>query len=509
MKKKQSGKVILVGAGPGDLGLLTVRGASLLAQADAVIYDSLLHPRILDLVKPSAEKIFAGSKAQTRSRQRQQTIQKLFLDCASKYSLTVRLKGGDPFVFGRGGEEAEFLARKKILFEIVPGVSAGHAVPAYAGIPVTDRRFASQVTFLTANEDPEKPNQQILWDQIAKLSGTLVLFMGVKSLGKVTRALIQAGKSKQTLVQVIEWGTLPFQKTAEGTLATIAAKVKQANLSSPAITVMGEVNQFRKKIAWFENRPLYGKKVLVTRARTQAGTLSRELENLGAEVLEFPVIDIAPPEDWNELDQAISNLHYYDWIVFTSVNAVEPFFSRLFAGNKDIRALGKLKIASIGSMTQNALLQKGIRADLIPDIFTSEAMLSKLQETGELEGKRILLPRTDIAPEALSRGLRDSGAHVTQVVAYRTLNPLNASKKKALLAALTGPKPVDLVTLTSASTAHHLLGWIPKPKIKNLKSKFVTVGPVTTAALKSYGLKPFKEAKEHTISGLVETLLHS
>lgn len=498
--------VYLVGAGPGDIGLLTLRGASLLREADVIVYDSLVNPRMLEF-SPQARKILAGKKAGHKEHSMsQKDINQLLLAEARKAKTVVRLKGGDPFVFGRGGEEAAYLKKHGILFEVVPGVSAGHAVPAYAGIPITDRRCASTATFVTANEDPEKEVSSVDWKKIAALPGTLVLFMGLRSLGAVTKKLIQYGKSSKTLVTVIEEGTLPSQRVIEGDLSSIARKVKKSGVHSPAITVIGDVNRFRKELAWYEKKPLQGKRILITRAKSQASALRTELERYGAEVLEYPAIQIEPPKDWKPLDQVIRSLSQLDWIVFTSVHGVEAFFSRLKLSGKDARVLASLKVAVIGEATAFLLEQKGILPDLIPEKYTSEALFELLKSKETLKGKHFLLPRTDIAPEFLKTSLEQEGARVTEVVAYRTLPP-SREAKRALNAIWKEKKSVDYVTFTSASTVHHFFEGFPKSTIRNLKSKMVTMGPVTSKTLQSYGVKRYREAREHTISGLVKAIL--
>ena len=490
----------MVGAGPGDAGLLTLKGKEALQSAEAVVYDWLVNPKLLELA-PAPEKIFVGKKGGTYYRE-QGEINRILLRLAKKGKLVVRLKGGDPFIFGRGGEEADFLARKKIDFEVIPGVSAGIGVPAYAGIPLTDRRFASHVTFVTGHEDPTKKSAEVDWRKLGALGGTLVSFMGVKNLQRIVRALRDSGKSPQTPVAVVEWGTLPSQRVVVGTLKDIVRKCKQARLESPALTIVGEVVKLRQRLDWFQKKPLQGKKIVVTRARAQASDLVRSLSEKGAEVLEFPTIEILPPSRSDEIDREIRRLSDYDWVIFTSVNGVRFFFGRVRFLGKDSRIFASTRIAAIGEKTAEALQEKGLRADLVPDDFTSRALFESLRAKNLVRGKKFLLGRADIAPPDLCESLKKEGADVVEIEVYRTHPQFDKQKLFEWL----GKQGVDFVTFTSSSTVRNFFEPIPPSMRKKLRTRFVTIGPVTSRTLREYGFRPFKEAKVHTIEGLVETL---
>ncbi len=505
-KKKKIGTVYLVGAGPGDPGLLTLRGAKLLGEADAVVYDGLVSPSILSF-SARAEKIYAGKYRAQPSKHYvdQKKINQLLVSLAKKGKKVIRLKGGDPFIFGRGGEEALYLKRNGIPFEIVPGVSAGYGVPAYAGIPVTDRDHASLVTFVTAHENLSKSKSSIDWSVLAKLSGTLVVFMGVQNLGPVAANLIQCGKPKRTLVSVIEWGTTARQKTVSGTLEDIAEKVLKAGLHSPALTVVGEVNAFRKSLGWFEKKPLFGKTILLTRASAQARSLKELIEENGADALEFSAIEILPPSDFAPLDKALLQMRDYDWILFTSVNGAQSVFNRIAFLKKDARIFSRTRVAAIGETTRLFLEQKGICPDLMPERYTSEALAAALKKSCLIQGKRFLLPRTDIAPAFLRDFLKKEGGLVTEVTAYRTVSGPKNNQKKQVEDALKRGK-IDYITFTSASTVKHFFEAFGKAALRRIKSRLVSIGPVTSDAIRSYGYRPYREAKEHTIPGIIEVL---
>ncbi|MBI4357725.1 MAG: uroporphyrinogen-III C-methyltransferase, partial [Candidatus Omnitrophica bacterium] len=432
------GFVSLVGAGPGDPKLLTLRGKEVLEQADVVIYDYLVHPSLLRLA-PQAKHIYVGKKGGDPDSTRQDSIDQLLVRLACEGKRVVRLKGGDPFVFGRGGEEAMALAKNKIRFEVVPGISAGIAAPAYAGIPVTHRGYASKVTFLTAHEDPRKKREHVDWKAIAGLSGTLVIFMGIKTLPNIIKRLLHYGKDRRTPVSVIRWGTTAQQRVVTGTLANIVNKVKQVALKPPAITVIGQVNRLRPLLNWFEKKPLFGKTVLVTRSRKQASQLSDRLESLGANVVEVPTIDISPINNFRILDEAIHQMAtphanplpsrgegrvrgIYDWIVFTSENGVEIFFNRLRDLRKDARVLKNVRIAAIGPGTQAKLQSFFVEPDLLPNVFTTEGLVKAFKTCG-ISGKKILLLRTTIAPKLLHDSLKKLGAFVTEIPVYKTKKP--------------------------------------------------------------------------------------
>lgn len=501
MRNRQEGKVYLVGAGPGDPGLLTLRGEELLRRADAVVYDGLVNPKLLQLA-PQAEKFFAG-KTGGASHREQEEISRKLIRLARQGKSVVRLKGGDPLIFGRGGEEASFVARHGIPFEIVPGISAGIGAAAYAGIPLTDRRYASQVIFVTGHEDPTKRDSEVDWSQLASLKGTLVSFMGVKNLRRIIQTLLRAGKPARTPVAVIEWGTLPHQRVVTGTLGTIFQKTRQARIGSPALTIIGEVVKLREKLGWFEKKPLQGKTVLVTRPRTQASELVRQLTEKGAEVLEFPAIKILPPSRPERIDLEIRRLPRYDWVVFTSANGVHFFFERIKRLRKDARIFRGTRIAAIGEATREALQEKGLEADLVPKAFTTQALFRALKQAKEIQGKKFLLARADIAPPNLKRALEKEGADVMELETYRTLG--RTGRRKTLLDWLQKRK-IDYITFTSSSTVRNFFEPLPRPLRKSLRARLISIGPVTSRTLREYGFKPAREARVHTAGGLVQIL---
>ncbi len=508
--RKSSGKVYLVGAGPGDPGLLTLRGAELLQLADVIVYDRLISQTFLETLElwnARAEKIYAGKEAGKPATEKGQTaINALLVKLARAGKVVIRLKGGDPFVFGRGGEEAGYLAQAKIPYEVVPGVSAGWSVPAYAGIPVTDRRFASSVTFVTGHEESDKKAMAVRWDQLAKQEGTIVSFMSMQTLPSVIAALVRGGKSPKTPVAVIEWGTLPERRVVEGTLQDIVQRVTQKKIQAPALTVIGDVVQLRQKLAWFEKRPLYGKTVLITRARAQSSRLKKQLLEQGARVLEFPAIRIEEPKDYTPLDRAIETLADFDWILFTSTNGVEAFMRRMARMGHDARHFGRTRVAVIGEGTELQLLSYGLRADLKPDRFTSESLVERFEQMHEIQNRRFLLPRTDIAPDLLPKALAEKGGRVTQVTAYRTVT--DTSARKQLQKWLRDAK-IDYILFTSSSTVENFFKAVPAFAARGPKPRFISIGPVTSETLKQFGQEPYRQAEVHTISGLVEVLTHA
>jgi uroporphyrinogen III methyltransferase/synthase len=500
--KKSKGFVCLAGAGPGDPGLLTLAAKNALETCDAIIYDYLVNPKILEFA-PHAEKIYVGKQGGKSGPTPQKSIELLLLKWAKKGKRVVRLKGGDPFIFGRGGEEALFLAHHKIPFEIIPGITAGIAAPAYAGIPATHRGLASEVTFLTAHEDPAKKGSDINWGPISRLKGTLVIYMGINTLPDITKTLILNGKDPRTFVSVVEWGTLARQRVVSGTLESIARDVKKEGIVAPAIVIIGKVNSFREKLNWFERKPLFGKTILVTRSRTQVSNLSRLLEKEGAQVIELPTIQISPARNFEQLDQAISDIQHYDWLVFTSENGVEVFFSRLAKLGKDVRWLAPVKIAAIGPATKEKINLFGIEPDLMPQEFSSEGLVGKFPKKA-VEGKRFLLVRTNIAPDFLKDKLEMRGGTVREISVYRTEIPKNLRKNIAQV--FRGSK-IDYVTFTSSSTAGNFFKHFPKAK--KLNARIFSIGPVTSKTIRQYGYSVYRAAKIYTIPGLVETILET
>ncbi|MFP4058342.1 MAG: uroporphyrinogen-III C-methyltransferase [Candidatus Brocadiia bacterium] len=494
------GSVALVGAGPGDPGLITLLGLERLRAADVVVYDFLANPRLLRQARADAQLIYVGKRSGDHAMG-QDDINALLVEKARQGKRVCRLKGGDPFVFGRGGEEALALAEAGVSFEVVPGVTAGVAAPAYAGIPVTHRGYTSSVAFVTGHEDPGKTMSAVAWDKLATGAGTLVVYMGVKRLPAIVEELMAHGLSPDTPAAMVQWGTLPRQRSAAGTLATIAEHA--AGLEPPAVLVVGRVASLRHKLQWFESRPLFGRLVVVTRARAQASELSRRLEALGAEVVELPAIRIEPPESYEPLDEAIARLCKYHWTVFTSVNGVDAFFARLDAAGKDARALPQ--VAAIGPATARRLAERGIRADLQPRTFTGAALVEAFRSHGELAGRRILLPRAAEAPPTVHQGLAELGAEVDEVDAYRTvLAPADEQAREQLA----GRVP-DFVTLTSSSTVRGFVQAAGADVLRQMAgaARFVSIGPVTSATAGELGLRVAAEAEEHTLAGLVEAVL--
>jgi uroporphyrinogen III methyltransferase/synthase len=496
----RTGTVYLVGAGPGDPGLITVRAAELLGLADAVVYDYLANPAHLALCRPGTEKIYVGKQAGQHTLP-QDRINDLLVELARAGKDVVRLKGGDPFVFGRGGEEAVCLAAAGVPFEVVPGVTAGVAVPAYAGIPVTHRDHNVALTLITGHEDPTKDQTDVDWSALAWDRQTLCFFMGVGNLPKIAASLVEHGRDPATPVAVIRQGTTPRQRTITGTLEDIAAKVTAAGLKPPAVVVVGTGVNLRAELDWFERKPLFGRRVAVTRTRAQASFLSGALRGLGAEVIETPTIEIAPPEDWGPLDGAVGRLADYDYLVFTSPNGVEKFWERLTVGGRDARALAGLTLAAIGPATAEALARRGLKTDVIPEKFVAEGLIAALANL-DLKGKKILLPRAAAAREVLPDELRARGATVDVVPAYRTLPPADDSVARAFA------EKVDLVTFTSSSTVSNLARILGDDLARRLQGVTVAaIGPITARTARELGLTVHIEAGVHTIDGLVAAII--
>lgn len=495
------GKVYLVGAGPGDPGLLTVKGLDCLKQADVVIYDRLLDDSLLGVADPNAEKIYVGKSAQCHSMD-QETVNQLLVEKARQGKKVVRLKGGDPFVLGRGGEEAEALAMNHIPFEVVPGVSSAVAVPAYAGIPVTHRRLASSLAVVTAQEAVDKGESAIAWDKLSTGVDTLVFLMAVRNLRHVVKRLIENGRPLSTPVAMIVNGTSHRQRTLVSTLRDIVSRAEQENFQPPAVVVVGEVVRLREHLRWFDNRPLFGKRILVTRAQHQASQLSQLLQRHGAVPIEVPAIEIQPLSTPDELDRAILNLKDYHWIIFTSVNGVEAFFRRLYALNLNAQWLNNLHLGAIGPATAGAIKQRGLHSDCTPQEHTSNGLLSELQHQ-DMAGCRVLLPRADIAGKELSLGLTRLGAKVHEVAAYRTTpNTDGISQVRQML--LTGE--IDIVTFTSSSTVTNSIAALGKEREAINKALVACIGPGTAATATKAGLRVDIVAQRHTMTGLLEAM---
>jgi uroporphyrinogen III methyltransferase/synthase len=503
MRKK--GNVYLVGAGPGDAGLITVRGLECIHLAEVIVYDNLVNPSLLKHAKSDAEIIFAG-KMSKKHTLTQDEINALLVEKAREGKIVTRLKGGDPFVFGRGGEEAEELRKAGFEFEIVPGISSAIAAPAYAGIPVTHRAVATAFMVITGHEDPTKEETQVDWAGVAKFFGTRVILMGVERIGTIADELMRHGAPPETPVAMVRWGTTGKQQTIQGTLATIADVAAKADFKPPAVTVIGEVARLREKLNWFEKRPLFGKRIVVTRSREQASELVQQLNDLGADVLEIPTIRIQPPPNLAPLREAVTAMGEYDWLVFTSPNGVDAFFREFFTQHKDLREIGPLRIAAIGAVTRQKIAELHLEVDLQPEQFTTEALLAEFKKSVSCENLKMLLPRADLADQRLARGLEDLGAIVDDLDAYQTVPDTEdrTGHRTRLLA-----EGADLVTFTSSSTVVNFCNLVDVPALRTQfpQMRFVSIGPQTTQAAREKGLEVATEAKVHTIPGLVDAIL--
>ncbi|MFQ5860585.1 MAG: uroporphyrinogen-III C-methyltransferase [Dehalococcoidia bacterium] len=497
-----SGKVYLVGAGPGDPGLITVKGLRCLEEAQVVVYDRLVDPRLLHRAPRDAELVFVG-KGRRKTLLEQDKISQLLVRRAQEGKRVVRLKGGDPFVFGRGGEEAQALARAGVPFEVVPGVTSAIAAPAYAGIPLTHRQLSSAFTVVSGSEDPSKEEPAVHWERLAQTGGTLVVLMGWEQLPSIVGKLLDSGMEPATPAALVEWGTEPRQRTVTGTLRDIVQRGREAGLEPPVVAVFGEVVRLREELPWFEGKPLYGKRILVTRSRTQASALSELLAEQGAEPVELPTIEIKPLKDYSELDGALEALGEYRWVVFTSANAVEVFFARLKALGLDARALSGLKVCAIGPATAESLSHYGVQADFVPREYLTEALLQGF-EGAESQGARVLLPRADIGREELVRRLEELGATVHQVTAYRTVLPEGAGERAQ---ALLEHGKIDVATFTSSSTVENLVALLEGRGELLHKVTVACIGPVTAQRAQELGLRVDVVARSFTIPGLVQALL--
>jgi uroporphyrinogen III methyltransferase/synthase len=495
--------VYLIGAGPGDPGLLTVRGRACLRRAEVVVYDYLVNAALLDEAPSGAEIIDAGKRkgAQTFT---QQAINELLIDRARRGRTVARLKGGDPFIFGRGGEEALALADADVPFEVVPGVTSVVAVPAYAGIPLTHRDYAATVVLATGHEDSNKPASAIPWDDLASTQGTLVFVMGMTNLTGIATRLVERGRSPETPVAVIRWGTHPRQETVVGTLATIAQDAVRLDLQPPGLIVVGEVVALRDRLAWFEQRPLFGRTVIVTRPKGQSTELTARLREAGAEVLDAPVIRLEPPASWDEVDRAIAVLRRYRWVVFTSVNAVRFFFDHLLASGRDARSLGDARVAVIGERTATVVRGYGIVPDLVADDSTGEGLAVALAKE-DLAGAAILFPRARVAREVLPEALAARGAKVDLVTVYEN-RPVGVVSDRVWDALRQGERTI--VTFTSASTVTAFLDALGADAGSRMRGVTVAcLGPTTADAARARGLDPRVQPARQTMAALVDALV--
>ena len=498
------GVVYLVGAGPGDPGLFTRKGEELLARAEVVIYDHLASPRLLDLAPPEALRICAG-KSIGHCTLSQSEINETLVEHAQAGKRVVRLKGGDPFVFGRGGEEAEHLRAAGIRFEVVPGVTAGVGVTAYAGIPITHRDSASAVAFITGHNGPNAEGGRLDWQALAQFPGTLVIYMGVTRLEAICHTLVKHGKPDSTPAALIESGTLPGQRTVAGTLATLPALVKEAGLGPPALLVVGDVVRRRSSLQWFEDLPLFGQRILITRPQDSAGTSAKVLERLGAEVLVAPTVEIRPLDDFSELDRTIARLAEFQWLVFTSVNGVQAFFDRIEALDLDLRAVGHMKFAAIGPATAEALRRYHLRADVVPESFRSEALAEALAE--RVRGTRVLLARATRGRVVLKEELLKV-AEVEQIAVYQNVD---ADRLPESVMARLVDGSIDWITLTSSAITgrlHEVLGPELRERIGRT-IKLASLSPVTTETASKLGWSVAAEASQYTWDGLVEAIVQA
>jgi uroporphyrinogen III methyltransferase/synthase len=499
---KSKGAVYLVGAGPGDAGLLTLRGAELLRRADVVLYDALVNPELLRLASPSAELISRGKNMAMP----QEEITALLIAKAREGKCVVRLKGGDPYIFGRGGEEAEALVAAKIPFEVVPGVSSIVAAPNYAGIPLTHREHCSSFTVFTGHSDSTDPATALHYEQIAKIPGTKVVLMGTNNLEDWTKSLIAQGMSAETPVAIIQWGTLGKQKSAAGTLAKIATLAAKEKIIPPALTIVGDVVKLRDKLNWFEQRPLFGQRIVVTRALAQAGDFVGRLAELGAEVLEIPAIKTVPTSNKQDVVDALLALNAYDWLVFTSVNGVTAFFDLFFKRFQDLRDLGGARIAAVGPATAAKLRELHLQVDLTPEAALGAKIAGALAKFESVENLKICLLRAGEANSDLPRELEKLGAIVDDIAIYRTVAETEDfyGAGASLL-----ERGADWITFTSGSTVEHFHARFDLPKLlkKFPQMKLASIGPETSKAIRALGLTPALESKEHTTDGLIAALL--
>ena len=499
------GSVALVGAGPGDPGLISIRGAVRIAEADVILYDKLACPSLLLLARPDCERRLVGKQRGSGSVGQAKTNAAL-LEHARAGKRVVRLKGGDPFVFARGGEEAEALADAGVLFEVVSGITAGIAAPTAAGIALTHRQYARTVAMFTGHEDPDHTKRTLDYEAMARMDA-IIIYMALETIDACCRKLVDVGKPPETPVAVIQAATRPDQRTVVGTLADIGALVQQAELVAPVLVLVGPVVALRDKLAWFERRPLFGRRIINTRPTDQAPELSARLEQLGAEVLEAPAIETVPPNDWSPVDDAIRRLSDYDWLILTSANGVDALFSRLDAASLDARALAGVRIAAIGPGTAGRLSDRFVRADLVPDAYVAERLAEAIQAAGPVAGKRILLLRADMARKTLPEQLTAAGARCDDVVAYRTVRP--TALADAVLDRLRR-RQVDRVTFTSSSTARNFLALLGDANTSDADFldgvRLASIGPVTSKTLNEAGRPPTVEASTHTAAGLVEAI---
>lgn len=496
------GTVYLVGVGPGDPGLITLKAIEKIRAADVLVYDYLANKKFLEYAKAGAEVIYVGKRGGCHTLP-QDKINDVLIQKAGEGKIVARVKGGDPFIFGRGGEEAEALAEAGIPFEVVPGITAGIAVPAYAGIPITHRDYTTTATFITGHEDPVKAESSIYWDRIATGVGTIVFFMGMTNLEQNMNKLMENGRDPKTPVALIRWGTTPYQETLTGTVEDIAEKARSANFKPPAVSVVGGVVSLRNKLKWFDTKPLFGKVIVVTRAREQSSDFAEILERYGASVVEFPTIEMVPPASWDEVDGAIERLDVYDWAIFTSVNGVKYFIERLKSVGRDIRDLKGIKLCAVGPKTALEIEELGLRIDFVPKEYRAEGIIEGL---GDVKEKRILIPRAEKARELLPEELTKMGALVDVVTAYKNVRPEGKAKE---IRGLFLEGRIDVITFASSSSVTNFLDMFEEGAgmqlIKDVK--VASIGPITAQTAGKNGIETDIMPKESTIPAMAEAIV--
>ncbi len=499
--------VYLIGAGPGDPGLITVRGLQCLAEADVVLYDHLVHPRVLRHARPDAEKIDVGVAAPQPLDQ--EAICYLLGEKAREGKIVARLKWGDPFVFGHGGSEALFLHEQGVRFEVVPGIPAGIGAPSYAGIPITYPGGGDTLTFVRGHEDDGKTRASVDWGILAKLDGTIVCYAGATQLPHILSALVAHGRSSEESAALVYDGTLPTQETVVGSLDEIARATAESTDRRPAILVVGRVGALREHLRWFDARPLFGKRILVTRPRPQAAELVERLEAMGAQAIEAPMIRIAPPDDYGPLDDACAQAGTFDWIIFSSANAVDAFIQRLLGTSQDVRALNGVKLGVMGPATAERLTRLGLKVDLAPAEFRAESMLQAIAQTGDIQGLKVLLPRADIGRELLADELRKLGAAVTEVVAYRTVVAEPEREGEPDIYRMLLERRIDAVTFTSASAVRNFVRVLgAEPAADLLRTTVVaSIGPVTAEAAAQCNIATTIVPASFTVPALVAAIV--
>ena len=502
--REARGKVFLAGAGPGAFDLITMRAADALSRADVVIYDYLVNPELLRLAPAAAKLIYAGKKGGGDDNIDQAALNRMLIAHARKGKAVVRLKGGDPFIFGRGGEEAEALARARVAFEVIPGVTSAIAAPAFAGIPLTHRDFGSFVTFVTGHEDERKRDGVIPWERLAAAArdgGTLVLLMATARMRATLGRLVDGGLAATTPAAAIQWATTAAQRAVSATIATLTDACARERISAPAVIVVGRCAELRKPLAWAEKMPLFGRRIVITRARDRASAFAAQLNRLGAEVVEFPTIETAPPSSFATLDRAIKGIGRFDWIIFTSATGVEAFVERLKTLNRDIRSIGEASIAAIGPATAERLRDYALNIAAMPSEFRAEAIIDVIGAK-KIAGMRILIPRAQVAREVLPKLLRQSGAREVLVApAYRTIQPKGHGVER--LRALAGSGAIDLVAFTSSSTVANFSAMVGK-QARGMKA--AAIGPITAEAARRNGFDVVVEPEQYTIPALINAI---